>query len=239
MRVGLPLAVSRTMAPGAASFDPTTLSLTAYWRANYSASPWSGTASTGTSGSNTLSEATNPPGTGTAVNSYTPARFDGTNDQMTASGTVATYLGTRQFAGWVLWRPTAISDGWGDYTNVMMYVYLGSGPTYTMRYNAGASSDVSVACPGLNQYQLVTFRHTGSAYQIGVNTAPGAAGGASSQANTSNMSNRTGTIKIGQSAIVNWMNASVLEWGMTNTTLSDATFDQIKTYCNTRYGLAL
>jgi hypothetical protein len=58
--------------------DPSGLTLTFWNRGSYTASPWNGTASAGTSGSNALTEATNPPTTGTAVNGFTPALFNST-----------------------------------------------------------------------------------------------------------------------------------------------------------------
>ena len=73
------------------NFTSTSLSLTGFWQANFSASPWTGTASTGTSGSNNLSEATHPPTTGTTVSGFIPAHFNGTNQLLTATGTLATY----------------------------------------------------------------------------------------------------------------------------------------------------
>ncbi len=61
------------------SFDPSTLALS-FWHRDYSGSPWAGTASTGTSGSRTLTEGTNPPAISSALNGHTGADFDGTND---------------------------------------------------------------------------------------------------------------------------------------------------------------
>jgi hypothetical protein len=74
-----------------ATFDPTTSDPAGWWRASFSGVPWTPTASAGTSGSNgNLTQALTPPTTGTAVNGFTPALFDGTNDWLglaTASAT--------------------------------------------------------------------------------------------------------------------------------------------------------
>lgn len=64
------------------SFNPATVAWTGWMRASYSGSPWAGTASTGTSGSHSFAESTNPPTTGTAVNGFTPAHFNGTNSTL-------------------------------------------------------------------------------------------------------------------------------------------------------------
>lgn len=94
---------------GAASvFDPATLSLTGWWRASYSGSPWVGTASAGASGSRNLTEATNPPTAGTAVDGFTPARFNGTNQKLGHAGPVATtFVSTTQWSTWVMFKATA------------------------------------------------------------------------------------------------------------------------------------
>lgn len=67
------------------------------WRASYSGSPWNGTASAGTSSTAELTEGTTPPGTGTAKNGYTPARFDGVNDFLTLEGVDSDYLSASAF----------------------------------------------------------------------------------------------------------------------------------------------
>ncbi len=67
----------------ASAFTPASLVLTGWWKGSFTGSPWTPTASAGTSGTNgNLTEATNPPATGSALNSITPADFDGTNDQL-------------------------------------------------------------------------------------------------------------------------------------------------------------
>jgi hypothetical protein len=72
-----------------ATFDPATLSLTGWWRANY-ASPWTPTASAGTSGSNGNLLSQGGTTSGTAVNGLTPAQLDGTNDYLDLSTALAT-----------------------------------------------------------------------------------------------------------------------------------------------------
>jgi hypothetical protein len=69
------------------SFDPALLTWEGWWRSSFASSPWAGTSSLGGSGSRNLTEATNPPAVGTALNGLTPADFDGTNDRL-ANATV-------------------------------------------------------------------------------------------------------------------------------------------------------
>jgi hypothetical protein len=62
--------------------------LTLYLEADYTGSPWTSTASAGTSGARTVTEATNPPAAGTDLNATgkNAADFDGTNDHLTLAG---------------------------------------------------------------------------------------------------------------------------------------------------------
>lgn len=64
--------------------DPATLALTLFYKADFpGGTSWSGTASTGSSGTNAATEATNPPTQGTAVSGHIPAKFNGTNQLLT------------------------------------------------------------------------------------------------------------------------------------------------------------
>lgn len=75
-------------------FDVSTLSLSGWWRGSFSASPWSGVTSAGASGGRDLSEGTNPPSAGTAVNGFTPADFDGTNDIISSAVQMTSFVGS-------------------------------------------------------------------------------------------------------------------------------------------------
>ncbi len=95
-----------------AAFDPATLSLTGWWRASFSASPWVGVASAGGSSGQNLTEATNPPGTGGGdLNSLTPPDFDGTNDLLGGANTGTFYASTAGFAAILFNADTAQAAG--------------------------------------------------------------------------------------------------------------------------------
>jgi hypothetical protein len=70
-----------------ATFDPSTLSPSGWWRASYSGSPWGGDA-----GGNVTAAGAAIPGTGAAVNGYTPADFDGTDDTLTHANDWSTFV---------------------------------------------------------------------------------------------------------------------------------------------------
>lgn len=82
MNLGIGLMIAPFSFIQSGAFNPATLSLTGWWRTDYGGSPWTGTASAGSSGGRTLEEPTNPPTTGSTINGLTPANFDGTNDRL-------------------------------------------------------------------------------------------------------------------------------------------------------------
>ena len=106
---GQPLAA---LPAAAGAYDPTASTLTGYWRASYAGSPWTPTASGGTSGTNgDLAEATNPPATGAAVNGYTSGDFDGTNDQLNSATLCQDFVSDA--SGWiasVFYADSAVAD---------------------------------------------------------------------------------------------------------------------------------
>lgn len=212
-----------------AVFTPATLALTGWWRASFGGSPWAGTASAGASGSNSLSEATNPPAVGSAQNGFTPASFDAVDDVLAATGTLATYAGATAIAGWILFSANASAN---------QYIF-GDSAGY---FELNDSSSTMVLTPGgvwrsytVGAYQLITFRFDGTNAQIGVNEAPGAAGGASTAASSTPMS-LAGILRLPLNGYL--VNGLVLEIGLANT-ISNANFANIKAYINTRYALSL
>lgn len=229
------------------TFDPTTLSLTGYWRADYSGSPWAGTTSIGSSGSNSLSEATNPPTTGTTQNGWTPASFNGTSSKLTAGGTIATYTNALAFSGWCVGYVTSnanprplFSDGNTSQT-IYVRVFNNTGTT-TLKFsvnNAAVLAEVSGIT--LNAYQFFTWRYNGTNVQVGVNAAPGSAGGTSSVAYSTSLSPLTGPPQVGFNTqqSTGFYTQNMLELAITNTALTDQNFLDIKSYVNSRYGLSL
>lgn len=61
----------------ASGFTPASLSLSGWWRGNYTGAPWAGTASAGGSSGRDLVTTSTDPTTGTALNGITPGDFSG------------------------------------------------------------------------------------------------------------------------------------------------------------------
>lgn len=73
-------------------FDPAALALQAWNRGSYSGSPWAGVASTGSSGSRSMTEATNPPAIGTSVDGFAPPDFNGTSSVLANATTFGNFV---------------------------------------------------------------------------------------------------------------------------------------------------
>lgn len=91
-----PMAASSFM--GGGLFNIAGLNLSGLWLPNYTGSPWVDNPSAGSSGTNNLTEGTNPPTQGTAVNGFIPAHFNGTNQVLTGPGTDTSYFGIGSYS---------------------------------------------------------------------------------------------------------------------------------------------
>lgn len=165
-------------------FDPTTLTLTGWWQAPFSASPWIGKTSVGASGSRNLVETTNPPTVGTTLNSYNTANFDGTNDKLT-TGAVASgsFWSTTAGSGWVLFNAdtaAAAAPTGTRYTNPGLVVDSGGGTVFSLSFhNAGVSvnryggawEEITLSCSTL-AWHLAQYRWSATQLQLRIDSGP-------------------------------------------------------------------
>jgi hypothetical protein len=251
--LGLGLGLGGRAGGAAATFDPATLALTGWWRASFASSPWTPTASAGTSGSNgNLAEATNPPAVGTALNGYDSADFDGTNDALTSAATIADLINADSYSGWALIRANAIGTSATDAapydndpittTNAQQHFGLAlttnGGDRIQVYHNDGVSwktvpsLTISTATP-----VLVQFRYDGTDIEARIDS------GAYQSVAAGNVSAAVldGDLMVfgGPSFASAFADLNVWEYGVSDQTFSDADFDNVKDYINARYGLAL
>jgi hypothetical protein len=250
MRLGLHLGLSSTSS-SVPAIDPATLSLTGWWRAanggEYNGSPWAGTASAGSSGSNALSEATNPPAAGSAVNTHPPADFDGTNDRLVGDGTFDTYFNAGAGSGAILFNADAITtdDGTNVYENdcllatnsaAYFHLYLRSSNVLGIRFVDDTVGEriLSIAFAGTGAWVFVQWKWNGTTLYLRVN------GGSWASTPCTNLALLTDTLRIG----VNYnagqvFDGKILEIMTADSVLSDATFNGILSYERARYALSL
>lgn len=227
------------------AFDPATLALTGWWRASFTASPWTPTASAGSSGANgNLAEATNPPTSGTAQNGFNPAAFDGINQVLTSANNFSTFVTGGAGSIWVLFYATAAAADAGAGLRIGNpgLVFQDTGGTtfgigysdagVTVAYYDGAYEELVIAA-SLNNYHLAQVKWDSTNLKMRVDS------GARSSIAAAAMTLSANPIVVGKNYTTGYQACRVLEVGTINSALSDADEDNIKSYVNSRYGLAL
>ena len=225
------------------AFTPADLTLSGYWKASYSGSPWVGTASAGASGGRNLTEATNAPSVGSAVNGLTPAHFGGSNSKL-GGAAVSTYMTVAAYGGWVLLNVPSISTNSAFpslYDNVTIWsngafggLVLRSNNTVTLFHFDGGQKNVAASFT-TGTWQLVQWKFDGSNLKIRVNggawqTTPG----------VGNSADTTSTFYLSQRYDgTSDLSADVLEVGLFASAQSDANDDNVLSYDRTHYALAL
>lgn len=225
-------------------FNPATLALSGWWRASYAGSPWTPTASAGSSGSNgNLAEALNAPSTGSAVNGLTPAAFDGADDILTSANAMSTYIDAAAYSGWGLLNVTSSStDDGSAWLNDGLFSsassqYLGLGfrssNKVKMYHFDSADFDGPEANFTFGAWQLAQWRYGGTNLELRVN------GGSWASYAKSSVADLTENIIVGRQSASPFMTGSVLELAFSKSALTDTDFDNVRAYASARYGLSL
>lgn len=243
MKLGLALSPSVTTDGGAAVFDPATLALTGWWRASYAASPWTGTASAGTSLGRDLTEATNPPAAGTAVNGRTPADFDGTDDELQIPGTIATYFNADAYSFWVLVNIDAIDTDGGNHQDDMIFgqtagsrlwlTVRSTGPVVKLGHFDGAGYVTSTRTIATATWLFIQGRYNGTDQTLRVN------GGTRDSNAGAVIDDLTGAMRVGRSSFDAYLNGKILDLGFSDQIFSNEQEDSILSYARAYHGLAL
>lgn len=226
-------------------FSPATLTLTGWWRSYAGTSPWNGTASAGSSGSNTWTGAGGSlPANGTALNGKSTALFDGTNDEMTASGTPTTYLSTSAWTISVLVRlSSAAAPGVNVYDNAALLTDgnaafgadVSSSGFKAHIYDGGAYYETAWTAAGTGSYHLLQAYYDGTNIYHRVDSGSWSAGTASGA-----ISGLAASFFLGR----NWnggafLAGTIAEVITASSVISRANLDNVKAYVNTRYNLSL
>lgn len=244
MRLGLGLSVSQPRGTGAAGavFDPATLPLTMWLRASYTGSPWGGAASTGASGANAASAGI-APAVGSAVNGLTPADFNGTTHYLQTAAFSETNFPLAGYAGAVLFRadtlaapsgtvygdPSLLSDAYGFTVGI-------STSGLAISHFDGAWQTDRLAGVSATTWTLGQFRYNGTSLFLRIN---GGAWSAGKAAATRGIVAATYKTDIGffTGASV-YLDGQMLE-AIGAAALSDAQFDNYRSYLNNRYGVGV
>lgn len=232
------------------AFDPATLPLELWLRGSYTAPGsdprWTGTSSAGGSGSRNLTEATNYPAAGSALNSFTPADFDGSNDKLANSTAITSLISlTAGSAVCLFYADTAFTDLGASqyYQNPSFLVnatdgYFGFGfSTSGVRLGSYDASNgfnsIAVAC-GTGAWHLAQARWNSTTMEVRVDS--GAWSTFSKQIQTSANGIYVGT---SYAAAGGYFDGKIMELMSAQQRFTDDQFNNIKLYVNTRYGLSL
>lgn len=173
--------------PGGASnalafeyWDPTQLtSFARKWSASYSGAPW-----VGSGGNNLASIGASDPAVGAAVNGYTPADFDGTNDQLESINT-ANFVGSGNYGVFTLvYVDSAAPTAANLYDNEAIWQHYSGNGGICVRDNGGTPQAVSwhhdgigfIPAPvtmALGAWQLILGTYNGTNIQTTVNATGG------------------------------------------------------------------
>ncbi len=231
---------------GRTDFDPSQLSLTGWWRANYAGSPWTGVASAGSSGSRDLTEATNPPTVSSGgLSTFDVGDWDGTNDLLGGANTSNFYSAATGFAAVLFNADTAAAPGAKPY-NSPGFVSDAGGPTvhfgwattgiWPTVYNGTVWVEpTAIACAtGAWHWAFMWWASAtlyvaldrGSSNSVAI---PGAG----------TVSLGTNALRVGRSPVgPKWYDGKIAEILLSNTDLSGQ-ISNIVSYGNTRYALSL
>lgn len=215
------------------------------WRGPYSGSPWNNT-----SGAYGLTEATNPPSVGTAVNGYTPVVFDGADDQLANGSTMSTFITTSAFLVWALFYPTAnggpFAGAANAYANPTIWTASTAHIAFGLRYDGGVNNYVQVFdydgsnwnlnehLITLNSWNLLCCRYDGTNLRSSLN------GGAPTVAAAGHIQSLAGSLAVGRNSGSSARFAGrLMELGFVAGAESDARFNQLKARANARYALSL
>lgn len=230
MALGVAQSLART-------FDPSQLPLTGYWRAPYTGAPWVGSASQGISGGRTLGTVGLDPNSNAAlaVQKYTPINCTVSSQRLQSPDLTSTFFSIGNGgSGFVLYNNIGVnSDTLSDsFSLAGGHILLQCAASCTLTIaNTGASNSATTSprdsisggwglCQFTANSSQLRIRLNGGTWITSVGTTwDSSALGLLLQFGDSN----TGFV------------GSVLEMGMTNMVLPDATFDSIRNYCRGRY----
>ncbi len=233
------------------AFDTTSLSLSGYWRAPYpgSTANWNGTASAGASGGRNMTAASGATlNAGSAVNGYSPADLNAVNTDFFTTPVANNVLMTSTASsGWFLIKSTSAPTASGtDYVDGNLLSDTSNAETTFGHVSVGGTPKLIACCYDgafkrvetsmtTGAWHLAQWKHDGVNLKIRVDNGSWASIACGT---LSFLAPGTMTVGYGYTGSKKYTGL-ILEVGVSNTALSDASFDNVRSYCNTRYGLSV
>lgn len=229
------------------SFDPATLGLTTWHRGSYGGPPWVGTPSAGISGTDPMTTIGSDPAVGAALNGYATASFDGVANRLQAArlnSVCFSGTGTIWFLFYGVGPPPLAPLGTYARGNIFTdpanaettfgFVTVGATPSVHACIYAGAYVPHSVACTS-DAWHLAFCRFDGTNLGIKIDSAAW---------NSVACGNWTPLVPSVQQYGAAYTGACYFpglleETATIDRALSDGECDNVRSYVNARYGLAL
>lgn len=231
---------------GPGVLDPATWTPTSWWRVAYAGPNWTGEAS---AGSIVASPGTSP-AVGAALNGFNTADFNGTTHHLNATLSTAPFVTGASTAGtaWALFNAdTATADAAAYYNNPVIIGDTSGSAHWALAFSTagfiagallgGGYRRAATAC-GTSGWHLGMARFSVAA---GVQVRVDSGAWTAFSPNTAGMTFGGGTgFRIGGNYTAGILfDGRIADVGTDDVIRSDGECDQLKTYINTRYGLAL
>lgn len=243
--------LGRVLGGSPSQINPSSLPLGLWEQSFPNASPWNGTASTGNSGSIHYATLVTIPSAGATLNGFATASFNGTTQALSTGAETFAHIhdpggvgSITAYSGWILVKPTVVTatyylftDSGAIGTSACMYgvQIVSSNASITSANNKTATRAISAGA-----WSLITYRWDSSNLQIGVNENPGAAGGASTIADTVAITDTGTSTRFGCSSTNTLFYSGLLEENAAcGSALSNAQFTKIRAWLSARYALSL
>lgn len=225
-------------------FDPASLQLSGWWRADYVGSPWAASASAGASSGRDLAELTSPPSSGPLQGGYSPPDFDGTSSILRSLIANNVFFAGSGSLFCLFYADVAPAGSGNDYADGSFFTDPANAETtfgFTTSGIVGCVLDntvnyqrISVAC-GTGAYHLAQFKFDGTSLKARVDR-----GSWSSVACGPYTPTNPSPIQVGASyGVAVRFDGKMLELGTAAVALTDPDFDNLVSYVNGRYGLSL
>lgn len=224
--------------------DISSMNLSIYLDGSYTASPWVGGVSAGSSGGRNFAEVVNPPSAGSLLNGYRPATFDGTNDRL-ANATTASNFVTAAYSGVILINNAAFTTGQGStvyneaaimmdtagYWGVFTGNDVANGRVKLYHYNGGSIYD-QATLTGTGVWTFIKFKYSGTRLFVAVNDNAFGAGVAATTPDVTG-----GTLRMGFGTSNVHINASVMTFLLAPEAWTDQTFADVLDSLRNKYGI--
>lgn len=245
-------AASSPAAPGAGGFDPATLDLSLWVRGSYATSPWNGETSTGASASYDLTSSIGLiPGVGTASGGYNSADFDGTDDEISNTTVISTFLTSTAWSCWVLfWADAVPAQAGAVYEDPALVaainryfgLHLGNDgvndqvKVYQSDSVGGVQENKFTISTG--QWNLIQAKYDNANIRARLNS-----GSWVDVPSTYVFDLSSGGVVVGKNggspSPDAWFNGKIMDLALSDTELSDSDMDNVKDYINSQYVLSL